>query len=118
MKKMKLLIMILTFVWLTGSCSSSSDGNENPDPDPETEVPEEETEETPKFYLGADLSYVNEMEDCGAVYKNRSGTEQDPYKIFSEAGTNLVRVRLWHNADWTEYSDFEDVKKTISRAKA
>src|SRR5690606_28425873 len=34
------------------------------------------------------------------------------------AGTNLVRVRLWHNADWTEYSDFEDVKKTISRAKA
>ena len=22
------------------------------------------------FYYGADLSYVNEMEDCGAVYKD------------------------------------------------
>lgn len=114
MKKMKLLITFLTFVWFTKSCSSSSDGNENPDP--ETEIPD--TEEPPEFYLGADLSYVNEMEDCGATYKNKSGNELDPYKIFSEAGTNLVRVRLWHNAGWTEYSDFEDAKKTISRAKA
>jgi arabinogalactan endo-1,4-beta-galactosidase len=29
------------------------------------------------FYFGADLSYVNEMEDCGAVYKV-NGTPTDP----------------------------------------
>lgn len=70
------------------------------------------------FYRGADLSYVNEMVDCGAVYYNESGNPEDPYVIFSKAGTDLVRVRLWHQPDWTEYSDYEDVKNTISKAKA
>ena len=74
--------------------------------------------EPPSFYYGADLSYVNEMEDCGAVYKDLSGISKDPYKIFKEAGANLVRVRLWNNPTWTNYSNYEDVKKTISRAKA
>ena len=58
------------------------------------------------------------MLDCGAVYKNAQGITKDPYKIFNEAGANLVRVRLWHHPTWTEYSNFEDVKKTIKRAKA
>ena len=70
------------------------------------------------FYLGADLSYVNEMEDCGAVYKNSNNHETDVFDIFKTAGANLVRVRLWHNPTWTNYSNFEDVKKTIRRAKA
>ncbi len=69
------------------------------------------------FYYGADLSYVNEMIDCGAFYKNEDNQVKDPYTIFSEAGTNLVRVRLWYSPDWTAYSDFQDVKKTIQRAK-
>jgi arabinogalactan endo-1,4-beta-galactosidase len=69
------------------------------------------------FYYGADLSYVNEMEDCGAVYKNDSGEKADPYKIFKDAGANLVRLRLWHNPDWTNYSNYNDVKKSIARAK-
>ena len=43
---------------------------------------------------------------------------KDPYTIFKEAGTNLVRIRLWHNPTWTNYSNFEDVKKSIQRAKA
>src|SRR6056297_2952447 len=71
-----------------------------------------------EFYLGVDLSYVNEMEDCGAVYKNESGTEMDPYEIFSTKGANLVRIRLWHNPQWTNYSDFDDVKASIARAKS
>lgn len=69
------------------------------------------------FYYGADLSYVNEMLDCGAVFKDNADLTKDPYTIFSEAGANLVRVRLWNNPSWTDYSDDEDVKKTISRAK-
>ncbi|MCB0496808.1 MAG: glycosyl hydrolase 53 family protein [Cyclobacteriaceae bacterium] len=78
-----------------------------------------EPENDPKklTYYGADLSYVNEMEDCGATYKDASGTVKDPYQIFSEAGTNLVRLRLWHNPTWTNYSNYEDVKKSIVRAK-
>ncbi|WP_262509283.1 glycoside hydrolase family 53 protein [Neotamlana nanhaiensis] len=38
--------------------------------------------------------------------------------MFADAGTNLVRVRLWHNATWNNYSDLTDIKKTIQKAKA
>ncbi|MEZ4828771.1 MAG: glycosyl hydrolase 53 family protein [Bacteroidia bacterium] len=80
------------------------------------------------FYFGNDLSYVNQMEDCGAVFKE-DGIPKDVYQIFADHGTNLVRVRLWVEPAWqdtlvqpvgagTRYSDYADVKETISRAKA
>ena len=69
------------------------------------------------FYSGADLSYINEMEDCGAIFKNLNNAVEDPYKIFYDAGAKIIRVRLWHNPKWTNYSNLEDVKKSISRAK-
>ena len=71
-----------------------------------------------EFYSGADLSYVNEMEDCGALYYDSNNNNKDPYKIFSDSGANLIRIRLWHNPSWTDYSNYNDVKKSISRAKA
>ena len=73
--------------------------------------------EQPRFYFGADLSYVNEMEDCGAVYRV-GGQAYDPYAIFAETGHNLVRVRIWNDAEWTRYSNLDDVKETIRRARA
>ena len=69
------------------------------------------------FYFGADLSYVNEMEDCGAIYR-KDGQARDPYGLFAEMGTNLVRVRIWHDAEWTNYSDLDDARETIRRARA
>jgi arabinogalactan endo-1,4-beta-galactosidase len=76
------------------------------------------------FYKGVDLSYVNQMEDHGAVY-SEGGVAKDPYQIMHDHGANLVRIRLWHTPDWTdysgtvnEYSNFQDVKKSIARAKA
>ena len=80
------------------------------------------------FYRGNDLSYVNQMEDCGAVFKE-NGVPKDVYQIFADHGTNLVRVRLWVDPAWQnslvqpegvkpQYSDFEDVKETIARSKA
>lgn len=73
--------------------------------------------ETIDFYKGADLSYVNEMENCDGIYLDSSGENKDPYAIFKDAGANMVRLRLWHNPDWTNYSTFEDVKRSIKRAK-
>ena len=70
------------------------------------------------FYDGADLSYLNEMEDCGARFKNLKNEFQDPFEIFSQAGAEIIRVRLWNNPKWTNYSNLEDVKKTIRRSKA
>lgn len=117
MKKLIYFLALGAFL----NCSSKNEVQDNSqveNPSDENTIEEEETDDDSLTYYGADLSYVNEMEDCGAVYKDASGTAKDPYKIFSEAGANLVRVRLWHNPTWTEYSNYNDVKKTIARAKA
>jgi arabinogalactan endo-1,4-beta-galactosidase len=76
------------------------------------------------FFFGADLSYVNEMEDCGVIYKE-NGAAKDPYQIFADHNCNLVRLRLWHTPSWYDalnsgkrYSDFQDVRKSIMRARS
>lgn len=70
----------------------------------------------PDFYFGADLSYVNEMLDCGGTY-SLHGKVTDPYRIFADKGCQLVRVRLWNHPDWTNYSNPDDVFKTIQKVK-
>lgn len=76
------------------------------------------------FYLGADLSYVNEMEDCGVVYREQEQA-RNPYDIFADRGANLVRLRLWHTPSWYDqlnggrrYGDLADVRRSIRRARA
>ncbi|WP_262899682.1 glycosyl hydrolase 53 family protein [Rhodocaloribacter litoris] len=80
------------------------------------------------FHFGADLSYANMMEDCGAVFKEH-GTPTDVYAIFAHRGHNLVRARLWVDPAWQEalvqppgvkprYNDLDDVRETFSRARA
>jgi arabinogalactan endo-1,4-beta-galactosidase len=69
------------------------------------------------LYLGADMSYVNEMEDCGAVYRLH-GRAIDPFALMKREGGNIVRVRIWVNPTWTRYSNTADVLKTIRRAHA
>ena len=75
------------------------------------------------FYFGSDLSYVNEMEDCGVEYQENEQLK-DPYLTFADHGCNLVRLRLWHTPSWYDelnegnrYSDLADVKRSIARAK-
>lgn len=112
MKLTKSIYALNLILFLVFACSSDTN-NTNQDPTDDDAAPIEDS-----FYYGADLSYVNEMEDCGAAYKDANGATKDPFTIFQEAGTNLVRVRLWHNPTWTNYSNFNDVKETIQRAKA
>ena len=68
------------------------------------------------FYFGVDLSYVNEVEDCGATYRE-NGEQRDPFELFAAHGATLVRARLWHTPDWTAYSTLDDVKRTFTRAR-
>ena len=74
------------------------------------------TEPEPPFYFGVDLSYANEMDDCGALYRE-NGELRDVYELFSDHGANLVRARLWHTPDWTDYSTLKDVERTFARAQ-
>lgn len=79
-------------------------------------IPVQAQEAAPRFYFGVDLSYVNEVEDCGAVYRE-NGEAQEPFALFARHGATLVRARLWHNPDWTHYSTLDDVKRTFTRAR-
>ncbi|MFC1568724.1 arabinogalactan endo-beta-1,4-galactanase [bacterium] len=79
-----------------------------------------------EFVMGADLSYVNQVLDHGGVYRD-SGSVRDPYQIFSDYGTNVMRLRIWHDPQITMevygesakqmYSDLHDVAKSITIAK-
>jgi len=78
---------------------------------------------TQSFYFGADMSYVNEMQDCGVVYKENQ-VQKDPYAILENHGGNIVRLRLWHTPSWynnlndgNRYSDLTDIKRAIAKAK-
>jgi len=80
-------------------------------------------EEPTTFYVGADLSYTNEMEDCGVVFLENN-QPKDPYRMFADNGCKLVRLRLWHTPSWYDtlntgkrYSDLDDVRRSIRRAK-
>jgi arabinogalactan endo-1,4-beta-galactosidase len=70
----------------------------------------------PPIYLGVDISYANEMDDCGAVYKS-GGARVDQFRFFKSAGANVARIRIWNDPDWTRYSNLADVKRSIRRAK-
>ena len=76
------------------------------------------------FINGADLSYVNQIDRMGGVYRD-SGKVKDAFSIFAQHGCNLVRVRLWHNPAWslnlngtTPHGDLADATQTLRRAKA
>ncbi len=98
------------------ACSCSKNDNQEPEPEP---VP------ISGFYFGADLSYVNQVEDKGGIYKENN-LQTDPFTTFKKHGVNLVRLRLWNNPSWVKeiygsssvlYSGYEDVEKSIQRAK-
>jgi arabinogalactan endo-1,4-beta-galactosidase len=77
-----------------------------------------------EFAMGADLSYVNQVEDYGGIYKD-SGKVKDLFQIMRTHGANVVRVRIWHNPKWVaalnggnKYYDLIGTEQTIQRAKA
>jgi len=107
------LVFALT---ISSVCFVNCQQQEDPPPD---EAPS-------SFYFGADLSYVNQILDHGGIYKDQNEV-RSPYKIFKDHGTNLVRLRLWHNPTWTKdvygsaglqlYNDLKDVEKAIILSK-
>ena len=48
--------------------------------------------------LGADLSFVPRLEQCGVEYR-RGGVPDDVLRIFRGVGCDIVRLRLWHSPD-------------------
>jgi len=69
------------------------------------------------LYFGGDLSFANEMNDCGAVYRD-NGVVKDVYAIFKDHGANLIRIRIWTEGNDRKYSNLADVERSIRRAKS
>ncbi|MEP7322786.1 MAG: glycosyl hydrolase 53 family protein [Saprospiraceae bacterium] len=115
-----LLLVICSFGLIL--CKKDPEGGDpHPDPMPNPTTPVQYIWD--KFVMGADLSYVNIIQDQGGQYQD-SGQIRDPYKIFKSHGANLVRIRLWHTPTWQSglnngkiYNDLNDVVKSIRRAK-
>ncbi len=110
-----LLLFLVSIFSFSFSCQKKSPGSEQP---------------ARKFYrwdefsMGVDLSYVNQVEDYGGVYRD-SGKVKDLFRIMKDHGANTVRVRLWHTPTWVAnlnsgkmYYDLYGVEKTLQRAKS
>ncbi|MCU4164818.1 glycoside hydrolase family 53 protein [Carboxylicivirga caseinilyticus] len=109
------IVYLLVFSLLIGSCNLKTD-----------KAAQTSNRLINEFMNGVDLSYVNQVEDHGGIYKE-DGTKVDPYELFSKKGANVVRLRIWNNPEWIYqvygedtplYSGYNDVKKSIERAKA
>ena len=119
MMKMQFIISFAVLMLTTTACQRTAvDAAKPPQTAQKTAYPPD------KFVIGSDLSFVNQLEDYGAVYRD-SGKVKDCFKLFKERGNNLVRVRIWHTPTWLAalnkgkfYSDLPDVTKTMRRAKA
>jgi arabinogalactan endo-1,4-beta-galactosidase len=118
---MKYLIFSLILLFLSAfSCKKQK----TPTPDPVAiPTPTVKYYKWDEFNMGVDLSYVNQVEDYGGVYRD-SGQVKDCFQILKNHGANTVRVRLWHTPTWIGnlnsgkmYYDLFGVEKTIRRAK-
>jgi len=49
------------------------------------------------FIRGVDIGSVIAQENSGVVYYNWDGEPQDIFQTLSEAGVNLIRIRIWND---------------------
>ncbi len=113
------LLLIFTLFLFAFSCNKKKESANLP----AAETPAVKYYNWDEFNMGVDLSYVNQVEDYGGVYRD-SGKVKDCFRILKEHGANTVRVRLWHTPTWIGnlnngklYYDLYGVEKTIRRAK-
>jgi len=67
--------------------------------------------------LGADTSWLSEMEANGYLFYNSSGTQQDLFPILKQQGMSAVRLRVWVNPQ-NGYNGMTDVLAKAQRVKA
>jgi arabinogalactan endo-1,4-beta-galactosidase len=122
---MKTQFLLILFLISGFSCADKKQvGGDDPIPE---EKPNYHLFTPDEFAMGVDLSYVNQVEDHGGIYKDSSKL-RDPFRIMKDHGANMVRLRLWHDPVWVKtvygtaltplYSGYADVEKAIKRAKA
>lgn len=70
------------------------------------------------FALGADISWISEMEANGYKFYNREGEPKDAFVLMSDLGLDAIRLRVWVNPADGWYNSIQDVIVKAKRAKA
>ncbi|MEX2601770.1 MAG: glycosyl hydrolase 53 family protein [Balneolaceae bacterium] len=117
------MVLILLTVFQACSLTNSDDdlaGHNNEPP------LTEENGSCADLLMGADLSYLNQVLDYGGTFRD-AGEVRDPWQLFADYGTDIVRLRKWHNPVWTAelygdgeekmYNGLKDVEEGIRRSK-
>jgi len=71
--------------------------------------------QTGDFVYGADLSFVPWQRANGAVWSG-FGHEGQPVQQFRDSGWNVVRLRLWHTPDSTNWKTWHNLDSTLNFA--
>ena len=73
----------------------------------------------PDFWLGADISWVTQLEDEGVVFHSKDGTPSECTALMKNLGLNAVRLRVWVDpSSRGGYCDAEDLLAKAKRADA
>ncbi len=85
----KITVLLLALLLLEAlCCSAGAEGG----------VYVKKVENLPEdFILGMDVSSVLAEERSGVRYCNEAGEEEDLFKILSDSGINMIRVRVWND---------------------
>ena len=80
---------------------------------------EKKTAAEPEFWLGADISWITEMEANGHKWYNKAGEERECTALMKEMGLNAVRLRVWVDPSaHGNWCNKEDLLVKCQRAKA
>lgn len=95
MRTKLLSFLMLMAICLLAACGSKSKSEEQPKSD---------------FALGADISWITEMESQGHKFYNLQGEERECTALMKELGLNSVRLRVWVNphgrhGNWCDKND-------------
>ena len=72
------------------------------------------------FAKGADVSWVDQKESSGYVFRNSSGTQADPYVLLKGLNVNSIRLRVWVNPSggWSNGADLlNEAKRAIAQGQ-
>lgn len=98
------LLIFASLLALTVSCTKPSDTQEQGKTEPDNTP---SAVQVPSFALGADVSWVSEMEASGKKFKKADGTTADIFDVLKDGGINSVRLRVWVNpaGGWSGKAD-------------
>lgn len=118
-KNVKIILILLLCMTITSSLGINSNGT------PATVYA------ATVFAKGADVGWLNQLENSGVKWQNDKGIQQDPLQILKDKGINSIRLRVFvnppSNFQWTKndgtkcylgYGDKNGVVYMAQRAKS